>query len=84
MPNSQRDEKRLGVDLPRDLIHELHNHVPWGRKKYVYEEITRQLVAMLDDSSKPQMVVAMIIDGEITTQDILTYNRDPHEEKKGQ
>lgn len=67
----KKEEKRLGVDLPRDLIVELHNYVPWGQKKYLYEALTEQLIDLLERSDEPQVVIAMIVQGEIRIEEIL-------------
>lgn len=71
MPN--KEEKRLGVDLPKEMIRDLHGYVPWGRKKYLYEAITRQLLEMLEKADEPQMVIAMIIKDEIKVEEFIDH-----------
>lgn len=68
---SSQKEKRLGVDIPEEMWFELNELITWGHKKHIYRALTRQLLSLLREADDPSVVIAMIMDDEITSQDLL-------------
>lgn len=79
------NEKRLGVDIPEPLWFELNDLIHWGHKKHIYTTLTRQLVELLQKADDPSIIIAMIMDNEITAQNLLERaQRQADEAKRSQ